>query len=87
MSVRGRILIAIPFLIGAVLLALGIGCLVAADSITDELNEEYNDDVGYGVIRGIGAGEAALGLILLVVSSIFLLRRHRPAKSKTVTER
>ena len=81
MGILGRILLAISFLIGAVLLAMGIICLVATDSITDELNQEYDDDIGYGFIRGVGAGEAALGLILLAVSSIFLFRRHRPAKS------
>ena len=81
MGVLGRILLATSFLLGAVLLAMGIICLVAADSIADDLNQEYDDDIGYGVIRVVGAGEAALGLILLAVSSISLFRRHRPAKS------
>jgi hypothetical protein len=81
MGVLGRILLATSFLIGAVLLAMGIICLVAADSIADDLNQEYNNDIGYGVIRVVGAGEAALGLILLAVSSISLFRRHRLAKS------
>ena len=81
MGILGRILLATSFLIGAVLLAMGIICLVAADSIAHDLSQEYDDDIGHGFIRGFGAGEAALGLILLAVSSISLFRRHRPAKS------
>lgn len=78
MWVVGRILLAILLLLGAILLVAGIACLVAADSITDELNEEYDEDVGSGVIRGAGAGATALGLIMVIVSSLFLFRRHRP---------
>lgn len=91
MWVVGRILLAILLLLGAILLVAGIACLVAADGIAEEYNEAHecswyewgceDNDIDSGLVRGIGAGGTALGTVLLVVSSVFLFRRHRATKS------
>lgn len=91
MWVVGRILLALLLIIALALVTAGIFLLVAADSIADEYNEAHEckwyewgceeNDVNSGLIRGVGAGGTAIGTVLLVVSSVFLFRRHRPIKS------
>ena len=65
----------ILMVIGVLLIAAGIASLVGADSWADQVEDI---DIDSGVFIGGGAGGAALGVMLLAISSIFLFRRHRP---------